>query len=123
MATRPDNPDGPSPTLPTTQRRCSITSAWTGRTSQAGRVADPHALACAALLPERVIGTTTIASVAPYPAEGLDWMAGMGAENIEEFTAVLEGEASIRVFLDGAWPTFRDVSPESSRPGPGRSRR
>jgi pimeloyl-ACP methyl ester carboxylesterase len=70
----------------------------------------PHALACAALLPERVIGTTTIASVAPYPADGLDWMADMGAENVEEFGAVLEGESSIRAFLDGAWPAFRDVS-------------
>jgi pimeloyl-ACP methyl ester carboxylesterase len=70
----------------------------------------PHALACAALLPDRVIGTTTIASVAPYAAKGLDWFAGMGAENVEEFTATLEGPASIKRFLDGAWPTFRDVS-------------
>jgi pimeloyl-ACP methyl ester carboxylesterase len=42
----------------------------------------PHALACAARLPERVIATATIGAVAPYPAEGLEWTAGMGAENV-----------------------------------------
>ena len=51
----------------------------------------PHALACAALMPDRVRGTALIASVAPYPAEGLDYLAGMGAENVEEFSAALAG--------------------------------
>jgi pimeloyl-ACP methyl ester carboxylesterase len=37
----------------------------------------PHALACAALLPDRVIAAATLASVAPYGVEGLDWFAGM----------------------------------------------
>ena len=37
----------------------------------------PHALACAALLPERVIGVVCFASPAPYPADGIDWFAGM----------------------------------------------
>jgi pimeloyl-ACP methyl ester carboxylesterase len=36
----------------------------------------PHALACAALVPERVIGTVTLASLAPY-TEDFDWYAGM----------------------------------------------
>jgi pimeloyl-ACP methyl ester carboxylesterase len=70
----------------------------------------PHAIACAALLPDRVISASTIASVAPYPAEGLDWLAGMGAENIEEFDAVFEGQAALERFLDGVWPGVRDVS-------------
>src|SRR5262245_28257815 len=35
----------------------------------------PHALACAALLPSRVLSTTTFGSVAPHDAPGLDWMA------------------------------------------------
>ena len=38
----------------------------------------PHALACAALLPERCDAAATIASIAPVDAEGLDFMAGMG---------------------------------------------
>jgi pimeloyl-ACP methyl ester carboxylesterase len=38
----------------------------------------PHALACAALLPERVAGVATFASPAP-DAAGIDWLAGMQA--------------------------------------------
>ncbi|MFD8905644.1 alpha/beta fold hydrolase, partial [Streptomyces sp. NPDC059586] len=37
----------------------------------------PHALACGALLPDRVVGVVTAAGLAPYGAEGLDWYAGM----------------------------------------------
>jgi pimeloyl-ACP methyl ester carboxylesterase len=73
----------------------------------------PHAIACAALLPDRVISATTIASVAPYPAEGLDWLEGMGQENIDEFNASLGGPESLNASLDALWPTFRDVSPEA----------
>jgi pimeloyl-ACP methyl ester carboxylesterase len=59
----------------------------------------PHALACAALLPERVVAAATLASVAPYGAEGLDWFAGMGRENVDEFGAALAGEAELRPYL------------------------
>jgi pimeloyl-ACP methyl ester carboxylesterase len=38
----------------------------------------PHALACAALLPERVTAAVTLASVAPYSSE-FDWFGGMAA--------------------------------------------
>jgi pimeloyl-ACP methyl ester carboxylesterase len=61
----------------------------------------PHALACAALLGERTIATAALASVAPWDAPGLDWLAGMGAENIEEFAAVEAGEAQLHAFLEG----------------------
>ena len=40
----------------------------------------PHALACAALLPDRCLAAVSVAGVAPYRAEGLDWLAGMGPE-------------------------------------------
>src|SRR5206468_3612514 len=33
----------------------------------------PHALACAALLPDRVLGVLAIACLAPFDAGGLDW--------------------------------------------------
>ena len=46
----------------------------------------PHALACAALLPERCAAAASLAGVAPWDAEGLDWGAGMGAENVDEYT-------------------------------------
>jgi pimeloyl-ACP methyl ester carboxylesterase len=38
----------------------------------------PHTLACAALLGDRVVAAASLASPAPYPAEGLDWLEGMG---------------------------------------------
>ena len=72
----------------------------------------PHALACAALLQDRVIATAIIAGVAPYPAEGLDWLAGMGAENVEEFNASLEGPEALIGFKERAWPIFRDLTGE-----------
>ena len=52
----------------------------------------PHALACAALLGDRVIAAATLASVAPHDAEGLDWLAGMGEENLQEFAAAESGQ-------------------------------
>jgi pimeloyl-ACP methyl ester carboxylesterase len=73
--------------------RC-FTMGWSG--------GGPHALACAALLPDRVIAAAAIASVAPYPADGLDWMAGMGQENIHEFSAALDGTAALQANLE-AW--------------------
>src|SRR3954447_21230237 len=44
----------------------------------------PHALATAALLPDRVISAATVVGATPHEAEGFDWSAGMGRENIEE---------------------------------------
>jgi pimeloyl-ACP methyl ester carboxylesterase len=41
----------------------------------------PHALACAALLPERVTGVASIAGLAPFDADGLDWFAGMADDS------------------------------------------
>jgi len=65
----------------------------------------PHALACAALLPERVIAAACVAGVAPYPSAGLDWMGEMGAENQAEFGAALQGPAELQGFLEqaGSW--------------------
>jgi pimeloyl-ACP methyl ester carboxylesterase len=45
----------------------------------------PHVLACAALLPDLVAAAASLASLAPYPADGLDWFAGMGQENVDDF--------------------------------------
>ncbi|MBD0744347.1 alpha/beta hydrolase [Streptomyces sp. CBMA152] len=46
----------------------------------------PHALACAALLPERVTRTAALVTLAPRDAPGLDWFEGMTAYNVEEYT-------------------------------------
>lgn len=72
----------------------------------------PHALACAGILPGRVLGTALIAGVAPYPADGLDWMAGMGAENVEEFGAALAGPQELRGFLEPFARILREIRPE-----------
>jgi pimeloyl-ACP methyl ester carboxylesterase len=45
----------------------------------------PHVLACAALLPDLVVAAASLASLAPYGAVGLDWYAGMGQENVDDF--------------------------------------
>src|SRR5206468_10043201 len=59
----------------------------------------PHALACAALLPERVAAVATLASVAPYEADGLDWLEGMGEGNHVEFGAAKEGGETLERLL------------------------
>jgi pimeloyl-ACP methyl ester carboxylesterase len=69
----------------------------------------PHALACAALLPDLVVATASLASPAPYPAEGLDWFAGMGEDNIAEFGAALEGREAIERFVEEVTPGFLGI--------------
>jgi pimeloyl-ACP methyl ester carboxylesterase len=51
----------------------------------------PHALACAALLPDRVTAAVAAAPLAPFDADGLDWFAGM----------VTSAEASLRAAAAG----------------------
>jgi len=60
----------------------------------------PHALATAALLPERVIAAATIAGCAPRDAEGLDWLAGMAQENLDELAAAEAGEKELLGFIE-----------------------
>jgi len=72
----------------------------------------PHALACAAMLPERLIGAATVGAKAPYDAEGLDWMAGMGQENIAAFSAAVAGDAALRTLLEEVGPSFATITPE-----------
>ena len=81
-----------------------LTMGWSG--------GGPHALACGALLPDRVRGVTVIAGVAPYEATGLDFLAGMGPENVEEFGAALQGEAQLRPFLEAQRSELIELTPE-----------
>jgi pimeloyl-ACP methyl ester carboxylesterase len=55
----------------------------------------PHALACAALLADRVVRTVCVVGVAPYGEAGLAhdaWLAGQDPENVKEFGWALAGE-------------------------------
>jgi pimeloyl-ACP methyl ester carboxylesterase len=54
----------------------------------------PHALACGALLPERVVGVISAAGLAPLEAEGLDWFAGMCDSGVASLRAACEGRAA-----------------------------
>lgn len=78
-----------------------VTAGWSG--------GGPHALACAALLPERCIAAATIAGVAPFEAPGLEWLDGMGAENIEEFAAATAGVPELTAFLDAQAKAMANV--------------
>lgn len=81
-----------------------ITAGWSG--------GGPHALACAALLADRCLAAATLAGVGPYGAPDLDFLAGMGPENIDEFGAALAGEAAVRAWMEENGAGFRDVTGE-----------
>jgi pimeloyl-ACP methyl ester carboxylesterase len=85
-----------------------IDRAWVVGWSGGG----PHALGLAAQVPERVRAVSLIGGVAPYGAEGLDWFAGMGAENVEEFQATLQGEDALLPYVERAYETFRNMQAE-----------
>lgn len=69
----------------------------------------PHSLACVAVLAGRCAAAATIAGVAPYPAEGLDWMAGMGQDNVDEFSAALAGAETLEPLLEKYAAELRNV--------------
>jgi pimeloyl-ACP methyl ester carboxylesterase len=79
----------------------------------------PHALACAALLPERVASAATLASVAPWGADGLAWLEGMAEENLDEFGAALDGPDALRRFLEPIAADRVDVTVETVAEGLG----
>ena len=82
--------------------RCLV-AGWSG--------GGPHALACAARLPE-ARAVLVIAGVAPIEASGLDWLAGMGEENVVEFGHAMRGEATLRPYLEGYREEFLTVTAE-----------
>ncbi|HEX5493296.1 MAG TPA: alpha/beta fold hydrolase [Mycobacteriales bacterium] len=62
----------------------------------------PHALACAALLPELVPAAASVAGVAPFGAAGLDWLAGMAAMNVAEFGAAVQSDQELAAMIGPA---------------------
>jgi len=79
-----------------------FTAGWSG--------GGPHALACAALLPGRCRGVATLAGVGPYGVPDLDFLAGMGPENVAEFGAALAGETALRAWKRENVAGFRQVT-------------
>jgi len=62
----------------------------------------PHALACAALLPDRVTAVVAGSSLAPFNVEGLDYFAHMTPSGAAELRAAVAGRAKLeQVLTDG----------------------
>jgi pimeloyl-ACP methyl ester carboxylesterase len=72
----------------------------------------PHALACAALLADRVLACATVAGVGPFGAQGLDFLAGMGRENHEEFGAALTGPGELQAYLEREAASLAEITGE-----------
>src|SRR4029077_15057006 len=71
----------------------------------------PPALAGAGLLPERVLACSSTAGVGPWDAPGLEFLAGMAQENVEEMTAAATDPEALGVYLKEMAEMFADVTP------------
>ncbi|MEV8632180.1 alpha/beta hydrolase [Streptosporangium sp. NPDC051023] len=72
----------------------------------------PHALACAALLPERTTRVAALVPLAPWDAEGLDWFEGMAVSNVDEYTAAALGHSAVSALLS---PTVEQIRADPTR--------
>jgi pimeloyl-ACP methyl ester carboxylesterase len=72
----------------------------------------PHALATAALLPDRVAAAASIAGVAPSDADGLEFTAGMGELNVESFHAAAGAEEEHRAQHELELESVRNATPD-----------
>jgi len=72
----------------------------------------PHVLAAAALLPDRVAAAASIAGVAPFGVEGLDWYDGMGEQNVHDFELARTGGAAHRANLERQREEILATTPE-----------
>ena len=100
----------------------------------------PHALACAALLGDRVVAAVSAAGLAPFAlvdADGLDWFAGMSDSSMATLGAAVKGRAEKERFeasgdkpemalepadlaaLSGEWGWFGEVVGPAMAAGPG----
>jgi pimeloyl-ACP methyl ester carboxylesterase len=71
----------------------------------------PHALACAALLPDRVVAAVDISGTAPYGGEGLDFFAGLNPGGEAELRAAVLGREALAKCLESS-----DYDPEMFTP-------
>ena len=71
----------------------------------------PRALACGALIPDRVVAVVSVSSPAPWPAPGLDYFAGMSDGGARELRAAARGRAELQEVL-----AANEFDPESFIP-------
>ncbi len=88
-----------------------VTAGWSG--------GGPHALACARLLADKCLAVACIAGVAPHDAAGLDWLAGMAEDNVQEFTAAATSEAGLTQMLEEFAPAFSQLTADQLADGMG----
>jgi pimeloyl-ACP methyl ester carboxylesterase len=60
----------------------------------------PHALACAALLSDRVSRVSALVCPAPRDGVGLDWLDGMGPGNVAEFAYAAAGIETLTAVIE-----------------------
>lgn len=56
----------------------------------------PHVLACAARAPDLICAVVSLASIAPFDAEGLDFFTGMGQLNVDDIQLYLADPEAAR---------------------------
>jgi pimeloyl-ACP methyl ester carboxylesterase len=71
----------------------------------------PHALACAAQLPDRVLACATLAGVGPWDADDLDWLAGMGEDNVVEYSTAARDHEALREWMRPHVEALASVEP------------
>jgi pimeloyl-ACP methyl ester carboxylesterase len=59
----------------------------------------PHALACGALLGDRVVRIGALVTPAPSDSPDFDFLADLAEINVKEFSAALEGPAALEAYL------------------------
>ena len=69
-----------------------------------------HALASAALLPGLVVAAASLAGLAPFGADGLDWFDGMGKDNADDFRLLATDKAALRAKLERDREGFLSVT-------------
>lgn len=67
----------------------------------------PHALACAALLPDRTARTAALVGLAPRDAQGLDWFDGMTESNVRAYDNAAAGARQLTAALEFRSATIR----------------
>ena len=75
----------------------------------------PHALACGALLADRCVAVASLASPAPWGADGLDWLSGQGEGNLAEWEAALAGPDVLESLLRAEAAEMLATTPEQLR--------
>lgn len=75
----------------------------------------PHALACAALLPDLVAAVSVLACGAPYGARDLDYFTGMGEMNVASVRQYFEDRATARAEAKEDRQTLLASTPDQVR--------